>query len=93
MRNSKRWRRKPPGHAIDPLDLRYNAYEPTPVETTAAVMFCLMDVSGSMGELWGSGGTVVSTALEKMLEVQKDRFPAHEWNIYVAQASTASAVG
>ena len=117
---------------IDPLDLRFNSYEPTPVETTAAVMFCLMDVSGSMGEREKdlakrfymllylflkrryervevvfirhthhaeevdeetffysrqSGGTVVSTALEKMLEVQKERFPAHEWNIYVAQAS------
>jgi len=117
---------------IDPLDVRFNAYEPTPVETTAAVMFCLMDVSGSMGEREKdlakrfymllymflkrryervevvfirhthhaeevdeetffysrqSGGTVVSTALDKMLEVQKDRFPAHEWNIYVAQAS------
>jgi len=117
---------------IDPLDVRYNAFEPTPVETTAAVMFCLMDVSGSMGEREKdltkrfymllylflkrryervevvfirhthhaeevdeetffysrqSGGTVVSTALEKMLEVQKDRFPAADWNIYVAQAS------
>ena len=117
---------------IDPLDVRYNAYEPTPVETTAAVMFCLMDVSGSMGEREKdlakrfymllylflkrryekvdvvfirhthhaeevdeetffysrqSGGTVVSTALEKMLEVQAERYPAHEWNIYVAQAS------
>lgn len=117
---------------IDPLDVRYNAYEPTPVETTAAVMFCLMDVSGSMGEREKdlakrfymllylflkrryervevvfirhthhaeevdeetffysrqSGGTVVSTALEKMLEVQKDRYSAGEWNIYVAQAS------
>lgn len=117
---------------IDPLDVRYNAYEPTPVETTAAVMFCLMDVSGSMGEREKdlakrfymllylflkrryekvevvfirhthhaeevdeetffysrqSGGTVVSTALEKMMEVQAERFPAHEWNIYVAQAS------
>ncbi len=117
---------------IDPLDVRYNAFEPRPVETTAAVMFCLMDVSGSMGEREKdlakrfymllylflkrryervevvfirhthhaeevdeetffysrqSGGTVVSTALDKMLEVQKDRFPANEWNIYVAQAS------
>ena len=117
---------------IDPLDVRYNAFEPTPVQTTAAVMFCLMDVSGSMGEREKdlakrfymllylflkrryervevvfirhthhaeevdeetffysrqSGGTVVSTAIEKMLEVQKDRFPAAEWNIYVAQAS------
>lgn len=117
---------------IDPLDVRYNAFEPTPVETTAAVMFCLMDVSGSMGEREKdlakrfymllylflkrryervevvfirhthhaeevdeetffysrqSGGTVVSTALEKMLEVQKERYPAGDWNIYVAQAS------
>ena len=127
MERRRRW-----APFIDPLDVRYNAYEPTPVETTAAVMFCLMDVSGSMGEREKdlakrfymllylflkrryervevvfirhthhaeevdeetffysrqSGGTVVSTALEKMLEVQKDRFPAHEWNIYVAQAS------
>ena len=127
MERRRRW-----APFIDPLDVRYNAFEPTPVETTAAVMFCLMDVSGSMGEREKdlakrfymllylflkrryervdvvfirhthhaeevdeetffysrqSGGTVVSTALEKMLEVQKDRFPAHEWNIYVAQAS------
>lgn len=117
---------------IDPLDVRYNAYEPTPVPTTAAVMFCLMDVSGSMGEREKdlakrfymllylflkrryervdvvfirhthhaeevdeetffysrqSGGTVVSTALEKMLEIQRDRYAASDWNIYVAQAS------
>lgn len=127
MERRRRW-----APFIDPLDVRYNAYEPTPVETTAAVMFCLMDVSGSMGEREKdlakrfymllylflkrryekvevvfirhthhaeevdeetffysrqSGGTVVSTALDKMLEVQKDRFPAAEWNIYVAQAS------
>ncbi|MBI1364406.1 MAG: DUF444 family protein [Alphaproteobacteria bacterium] len=127
MEKRRRW-----APFIDPLDVRYNAFEQTPVETTAAVMFCLMDVSGSMGEREKdlakrfymllylflkrryervevvfirhthhaeevdeetffysrqSGGTVVSTALEKMLEVQKDRFPASEWNIYVAQAS------
>ncbi|MDZ7629670.1 MAG: YeaH/YhbH family protein [Parvularculaceae bacterium] len=117
---------------IDPLDVRYNAFAPTPVPTTAAVMFCLMDVSGSMGEREKdlakrfymllylflkrryervdvvfirhthhaeevdeetffysrqSGGTVVSTALEKMLEIQRARYAADEWNIYVAQAS------
>ena len=127
MERRRRW-----APFIDPLDVRYNAFQPTPVETTAAVMFCLMDVSGSMGEREKdlakrfymllylflkrryervdvvfirhthhaeevdeetffysrqSGGTVVSTALEKMLEVQKDRYPAAEWNIYVAQAS------
>lgn len=117
---------------IDPLDVRYNAFAPTPVPTTAAVMFCLMDVSGSMGEREKdlakrfymllylflkrryervdvvfirhthhaeevdeetffysrqSGGTVVSTALEKMLEIQRERYAAADWNIYVAQAS------
>lgn len=127
MERRRRW-----APFIDPLDVRYNAFEPTPVETTAAVMFCLMDVSGSMGEREKdlakrfymllylflkrryervevvfirhthhaeevdeetffysrqSGGTVVSTALEKMLEVQKERYPAGDWNIYVAQAS------
>ena len=34
-----------------------------------------------------SGGTIVSTALEKMLEVQKERYNSSDWNIYAAQAS------
>jgi hypothetical protein len=35
---------------IDPIDVRFNTYEKTPIPTAQAVMFCLMDVSGSMGE-------------------------------------------
>lgn len=35
---------------IDPLDLRYRRYEPVPKPIAQAVMFCLMDVSGSMSE-------------------------------------------
>jgi uncharacterized sporulation protein YeaH/YhbH (DUF444 family) len=35
---------------IDPVDLRYRRLEVTPKLTTRAVMFCLMDVSGSMTE-------------------------------------------
>ena len=35
---------------IDPVDLRYNRFEPTPRPSAQAVMFCLMDVSGSMTE-------------------------------------------
>ncbi len=35
---------------IDPIDVRYNAFEMQSVPVTRAVMFCLMDVSGSMGE-------------------------------------------
>jgi uncharacterized protein len=35
-------------HYIEPFDLRYNHKAKVPKPTTAAVMFCLMDVSGSM---------------------------------------------
>ncbi len=35
---------------IDPVDLRFNRFEPTPRPNARAVMFCLMDVSGSMSE-------------------------------------------
>jgi uncharacterized sporulation protein YeaH/YhbH (DUF444 family) len=117
---------------IDPVDVRFNAYAEQPVPTSQAVMFCLMDVSGSMGEREKdlakrfymllhlflkrrykrvdivfirhthdaqevdeqeffysrqSGGTIVSTALDKMLEIQKERYASADWNIYAAQAS------
>lgn len=35
---------------IDPIDVRYSAFQPQPEPKAKAVMFCLMDVSGSMGE-------------------------------------------
>ncbi len=35
---------------IDPVDLRYRRFETTPKPIAQAVMFCLMDVSGSMTE-------------------------------------------
>ena len=114
MERKRRW-----APYIDPLDVRYNAFQPEPVETTAAVMFCLMDVSGSMGEREKdlakrfymllylflqrryekidvvfirhthhaeevdeetffysrqSGGTIVSTAIEEMQRIQKERY-------------------
>lgn len=117
---------------IDPIDLRYRRFEPTPKPVAQAVMFCLMDVSGSMNEHMKdlakrffallhlfltrcyrhvdvvfirhtdraeevdentffysqeTGGTLVSSALEKMLQVMKDRYSPADWNIYVAQAS------
>jgi hypothetical protein len=34
-----------------------------------------------------TGGTVVSTALEKMKEILAARYPLSEWNVYAAQAS------
>ncbi|KUM25305.1 hypothetical protein AU467_05015 [Mesorhizobium loti] len=35
---------------VDPVDIRFNRFDPQPVPNASAVMFCLMDVSGSMGE-------------------------------------------
>jgi hypothetical protein len=35
---------------IDPMDIRYRRFETVPKPVTQAVMFCLMDVSGSMSE-------------------------------------------
>ncbi|MES0199082.1 YeaH/YhbH family protein [Mesorhizobium sp. M0011] len=117
---------------VDPLDIRFNRFDSRPVPNANAVMFCLMDVSGSMGERekdlakrffvllhlflkrrydrieivfirhthlaqevdeetffynTQSGGTVVSTALEEMHRIIASRYPAHDWNIYAAQAS------
>lgn len=117
---------------IDPVDIRYNSFVKEQVPNSKAVMFCLMDVSGSMAErekelakrfflllhlflerryehtdivfirhthyaqevdeetfFYGreTGGTVVSTALEEMEKIVKDRYPTNEWNIYAAQAS------
>jgi len=35
---------------LDPVDVRFNRFQPVPKPVTQAVMFCLMDVSGSMTE-------------------------------------------
>lgn len=117
---------------IDPLDLRYRNRIQQNLPGTRAVMFCLMDVSGSMDEVKKdiakrffillylfltrnyekidlvfirhhttakevdekeffysreTGGTVVSSALEKMQEIVQARYATAEWNIYAAQAS------
>lgn len=117
---------------LDTFDLRYTNRIRIPKPMNQAVMFCLMDVSGSMDQerkdiakrffilLYlflqrayekievvfirhhtqasevgeeeffhsrESGGTVVSSALNKMLEVIEQRYPAAQWNIYGAQAS------
>jgi uncharacterized sporulation protein YeaH/YhbH (DUF444 family) len=117
---------------VDTFDLRYNNRIRVPQPSTQAVMFCLLDVSGSMDEerkniakrffmlLYlfltrnyqrievvfirhhtvasevdedefftsrESGGTVVSSALELMYTIIKDRYPSSQWNIYGAQAS------
>lgn len=122
---------------VDPLDVRYRNFVKKPVPNVQAVMFCIMDVSGSMGErekdlakrffmlLYlflernyekldivfirhthvaeevdektffydrSTGGTVVSTSLEKMDEIIKARYPEDEWNIYAAQCGDGDNV-
>lgn len=117
---------------IDSFDLRYNNRIRVPKPTTQAVMFCVMDVSGSMDEekkatakrffmlLYlfltrtyehidvvfirhhtvakevdedeffhsrESGGTVVSSALNLMRDILRERYAGGNWNIYGAQAS------
>jgi len=117
---------------IDPVDVRYNRFERVPRPNTQAVMFCLMDVSGSMTEAMKdlakrfflllhvfltrrykhveivfirhtsnaqevdeetffhsreTGGTIVSTALEEMMRIVRERYNPANWNIYAAQAS------
>jgi uncharacterized sporulation protein YeaH/YhbH (DUF444 family) len=117
---------------IDSFDLRYRNRVLVPQPSTQAVMFCLMDVSGSMDEerkliakrffmlLYifltrsyeridvvfirhhiqafevdeddffrsrETGGTVVSTALDLMQRIIRERYSTALWNIYGAQAS------
>jgi uncharacterized sporulation protein YeaH/YhbH (DUF444 family) len=117
---------------LDTFDLRFRSFVKQPLPSTQAVMFCLMDVSGSMDQerkdiakrfflllhlflhrnysnvqvvfirhhsqakevdeqeffhAQESGGTVVSSALNLLDESIHERFPADQWNIYVAQAS------
>ena len=48
LERMERKRRRVP--YIDPVDIRYSQYEAQPLPNMKAVMFCLMDVSGSMGE-------------------------------------------
>jgi uncharacterized sporulation protein YeaH/YhbH (DUF444 family) len=117
---------------IDTFDLRFRNRIQVPKPSTQAVMFCLMDVSGSMDEVKKNlakrfflllylflsrnyekidvvfirhhtvamevdeqdffysretGGTVVSSALELMRDVMRERYPSRDWNIYGAQAS------
>jgi hypothetical protein len=117
---------------LDPIDLRYRRFERFPKPVTQAVMFCLMDVSGSMTEHMKdlakrffmllhvfltrrykrveivfirhtdkagevdeetffrsaeTGGTMVSSALNEMARIIRERYDPGVWNIYAAQAS------
>jgi uncharacterized sporulation protein YeaH/YhbH (DUF444 family) len=117
---------------IDPIDLRYANRIKVPKPTSQAVMFCVMDVSGSMDQAKKdaakrffillylflerayekievvfvrhhtqatevtedeffnsreSGGTVVSSALQLLNKIIRERYAKSDWNVYVAQAS------
>lgn len=117
---------------VDPIDIRYRRHEKIPLPNSQAVIFCLMDVSASMGErekeiakrfylllylflqqrykkvdvvfirhaerAWEcteeeffhsteSGGTVISSGLDMIDKIIKDRYDSDHWNIYTVQAS------
>ncbi|PRC91777.1 YeaH/YhbH family protein [Solimicrobium silvestre] len=117
---------------LDTFDLRYSNRIKVPKPSSQAVMFCILDVSGSMDEAKKdtakrffillylfltrsyekielvfirhhttamevdeqeffnsreSGGTVVSSAINLLNTILRDRYPTGEWNAYVAQAS------
>lgn len=117
---------------IDPIDIRYRRFETVNKPIAQAVMFCLMDVSGSMSAHMkdlakrfymllyvflnrryhyveivfirhtdraeevdeqtffhdpASGGTLVSSALQAMNDIIRERYRPADWNIYAAQAS------
>jgi uncharacterized sporulation protein YeaH/YhbH (DUF444 family) len=85
---------------LDPLDLRFRNRTRVPAPISQAVMFCVMDVSGSMDQArkeffhsQESGGTVVSSALVLLDQIIRARYPAADWNIYVAQASDGDNFG
>jgi len=117
---------------LDPFDLRYNNRIKVPKPASQCVMFCLLDVSGSMDEQKKdtakrffillylfltrvyekievvfirhhttaqevdeeaffhsreSGGTIVSSALNMLTKIVRERYAESDWNVYVAQAS------
>ena len=117
---------------VESTDMRFRHSEPETIPSAKAVMFALMDVSGSMDQetkdrakifyfllfrflklhyekvdvvfirhhtqaeevdenefFYGqdTGGTIVSSALTLMKQIQEERYPADQWNIYGAQAS------
>lgn len=117
---------------IDPIDLRYRNYVQVPIPKHQAVMFCVMDVSASMGQAHKdlakrfylllylflrkkykvvdiifirhhsiatecteeeffyskeTGGTIVSEGFKLMKQIQEERYPENDWNIFVSQAS------
>jgi uncharacterized sporulation protein YeaH/YhbH (DUF444 family) len=117
---------------FDDNDMVFRNFTQKPQPNSKAVMFCILDVSASMGEhekdlakrffmlLYmflerkyeqtdiifirhhtkafecdeeeffhskETGGTVVSSAIQLLNEIQKDRYPVDQWNVYVAQCS------
>jgi uncharacterized protein len=117
---------------VDRDDLRYLSYREHPKPRHRAVVFCVMDISASMGAkrkrmarlffYWcvqflrrryqqtemvfiahttearevteheffnrvESGGTKVSSAFEAVAQIQRERYPADDWNVYVLHVS------
>jgi sporulation protein YhbH len=123
---------------VDREDLRYISYREQPKPRHRAVVFCVMDISASMGkdrkrmarlffywcvqflrrrydqteivfvghttEAWEmdeheffgrveSGGTRASSAYELTSRIQRERYPAADWNVYVLHTSDGDNFG
>ncbi len=77
---------------IDPIDVRYRRFDRVPRPNTEAVMFCLMDVSGSMTEHMKDLAKRFYVLLYIFLK-RRARYPIDRWNIYGAQASDGDNYG
>ena len=117
---------------LEDVDLRFKYFSQKPQPIYKAVMFCIMDVSGSMDRdrkmlakkafyllylflqrqykdlevvfirhtsdaqevdeqtfFYGNatGGTLVSSALDLLVQIADSRYPRNEWNLYACQIS------
>ena len=73
---------------IDPVDVRYNRFDRVPRPNTEAVMFCLMDVSGSMTEAMKD----LAKRFFMLLHVFLIRRYRHVDVVFVRHTSTAEEV-
>jgi uncharacterized sporulation protein YeaH/YhbH (DUF444 family) len=74
---------------VDTFDLRYNNRIRVPVPTTQAVMFCLLDVSGSMDE----GRKNIAKRFFMLLYLFLTRNYAHTEVVFIRHHTVASEVG
>ncbi|GBQ14987.1 YeaH/YhbH family protein [Swaminathania salitolerans] len=73
---------------VDPVDLRFRRFTPVPKPTTQAVIFCVMDVSGSMTEKMKELGKQFFLLLHVFLEKRYEKLEI----VFIRHAETAEEV-